>query len=374
MKIHYASCVISMLLACLPELLTAQHAAPESAIQLRNWTAASYFQLEPPADEHAKSSVRVNQATVLSSNLVFVGIVPCRLVDTRDGNLPAGFGPPVMAGNTIRTIQVPAGGHCAIPATAQAYSVNFTVVPRGFLGYLTAWPTPNRPANEVSILNSFNGQVIANAAVVPAGTNGAIDVFVSNLTDVIIDINGYYIPQVPSGGGVAVPPGVVVAFGGDIIPAGWLLCDGAVLDRTNPLYTPLFNAIGTAHGGDGSPNFRIPDYRGLFLRGVNRTLSPARDPDADARVRPAPDGTGNPGNKVGSLQVDSFKSHNHGGGNHSHNTGTQNGAAPQFGGLIVRIPGDAFGAATSTSGTIINSEGGAETRPLNAYVQYIIKL
>jgi hypothetical protein len=29
---------------------------------------------------------------------------------------------------------------------------------------------------------------------VPAGTSGSIDVYVSNTTDVIIDINGYFAP------------------------------------------------------------------------------------------------------------------------------------------------------------------------------------
>jgi hypothetical protein len=33
---------------------------------------------------------------------------------------------------------------------------------------------------------------VANAAVVPAGVNGGVDVFVTDTTDVIIDINGYF--------------------------------------------------------------------------------------------------------------------------------------------------------------------------------------
>jgi hypothetical protein len=35
---------------------------------------------------------------------------------------------------------------------------------------------------------------VANAAIVPAGTNESISVFVSNPTDVILDINGYFGP------------------------------------------------------------------------------------------------------------------------------------------------------------------------------------
>jgi len=61
------------------------------------------------------------------------------------------------------------------------------------LSYLTAWPTgASQPL--VSTLNSFDGAVVANAAIVPAGTNGAISLFVTNPTHVILDINGYFAP------------------------------------------------------------------------------------------------------------------------------------------------------------------------------------
>jgi hypothetical protein len=45
----------------------------------------------------------------------------------------------------------------------------------------------------VAILNSIDGRVKSNAAIVPAGTNGAISIFVTDATDVIIDINGYFV-------------------------------------------------------------------------------------------------------------------------------------------------------------------------------------
>jgi hypothetical protein len=50
----------------------------------------------------------------------------------------------------------------------------------------------------VSILNSPTGQVIANAIVVSAGTNGGITVEAAGNTDLVIDINGYYTPA-PAG-------------------------------------------------------------------------------------------------------------------------------------------------------------------------------
>jgi hypothetical protein len=36
--------------------------------------------------------------------------------------------------------------------------------------------------------------VVANAAIVPAGTGAAISVYVSNASHVILDINGYFAP------------------------------------------------------------------------------------------------------------------------------------------------------------------------------------
>lgn len=39
----------------------------------------------------------------------------------------------------------------------------------------------------------LEGQIVANAAIVPAGTQGAIHVFVAGVTELIVDINGYFV-------------------------------------------------------------------------------------------------------------------------------------------------------------------------------------
>jgi len=122
------------------------------------------------------------------TGLYFVPVTPCRVMDTRGA---AGqFGGPTMAGNTARSFIVPQS-NCGIPATALAYSLNVTVVPSGGLAYLTLWPA-GQTQPLVSTLNSFGGIVVANAAIVPAGTGGAVSVFVTNQTDVILDIDGYF--------------------------------------------------------------------------------------------------------------------------------------------------------------------------------------
>ena len=61
------------------------------------------------------------------------------------------------------------------------------------LDYLTLWPSGlARPF--VSTLNSFQGDIVANAAITPAGVNGAVSVFVKHTTDVVIDVTGYFSP------------------------------------------------------------------------------------------------------------------------------------------------------------------------------------
>jgi hypothetical protein len=120
------------------------------------------------------------------SAVQFVAVTPCRLVDTRQTG-------GAIQGGSSRDFPVQQEGGCNIPATAAAYSLNVTVVPHGPLGYLTIWPTgEGRPV--VSTLNSADGRVKANAAIVPAGTSGDVSVFVTDTTNVILDIDGYFEP------------------------------------------------------------------------------------------------------------------------------------------------------------------------------------
>jgi uncharacterized repeat protein (TIGR03803 family) len=139
-----------------------------------------------------------NAGQVTSSGLLFISMPPCRVVDTRDSTKPSGFGPPSLAGEATRSFAIPSGA-CGIPAAAQAYSLNVTVVPDGELGYLTVWPTgQSQPV--ASTLNSLDGEVKANAAIVPAGGGGAINVFATDDTDVVLDINGYFVLNTDSSG------------------------------------------------------------------------------------------------------------------------------------------------------------------------------
>lgn len=148
------------------------------------------------------------------------------------------------------------------------------------------------------------------------------------------------------------PAGAILAYGGTSAPAGFLMCDGSAVDRTT--YASLFTAIGVAYGsGDGATTFNVPYAYGQFLRGVDHGRG--LDPDAGARTASA--SGGNSGDNVGSFQSSAFQSHAH---NYTSPTGA---AAFAAGGS---------GNAPSTSATAVNG-GSSETRPVNLYVNYIIK-
>ena len=137
-------------------------------------------------------------APVSGSTLAFYPLTPCRVADTRSSSFPQGLGAPFLPGHTERQFPILNATSCNIPTAAEAYSLNFSVVPHGGLGYLTVWPTgETRPL--VSTLNDVPGTIIANAAIVPAGTGGDVSVYPSNDTDLIIDINGYFAAAGPGG-------------------------------------------------------------------------------------------------------------------------------------------------------------------------------
>ena len=109
----------------------------------------------------------------------------------RSWNAPGTNGGPSIPGGQSRVIST--WGVCGIPWSAQALSLNYRVVPQGPLNYLTTWPTgQSQPL--VSTLNAPTGTIVANAAIVPTGTGGAIYAFATNSSSLILDINGYFAP------------------------------------------------------------------------------------------------------------------------------------------------------------------------------------
>ena len=88
--------------------------------------------------------------------------------------------------------------------------------------------------------------------------------FLDNVTS---DIQAQLNSNTTAAANAVLPAGLILPFGGDSAPTGYLACDGSQVSRTT--YATLFTAIGTTWGtGNGFSTFNLPDLRGAFLRGT----------------------------------------------------------------------------------------------------------
>ena len=146
----------------------------------------------------------------LSTDLVFVPVTACRLVDTRIATNISQTGVAAnapIAANTSRGFwawgnnfpaQGGAGGGstCGILISndVAAIAVNFTVVSPTTAGYITAWPFgTTRPL--AATVNFNAGDVRGNFAVVKlnqASSSFDFSIYTSSTTHVVVDVVGYY--------------------------------------------------------------------------------------------------------------------------------------------------------------------------------------
>lgn len=202
------------------------------------------------------------------------------------------------------------------------------------------------------------------------------------------------------------PPGTVAAYAGDLDgnpgqvdaagnppkhlpPPGWLWCNGGSVSRTQ--YDALFKVIQAKYGSTEVVNsFNLPDYRGRFLRGTDSGAG--RDLEVAVRIASGPNG--NTGDAVGSVQdwatgrpkiafdVAAAGKHNHANGKYTRlmATGAETGDSGHSPSVF-----DSTGSAQELDigeGAVMSDApdhshalkgGDTETRPVNVYVNYIIK-
>jgi microcystin-dependent protein len=194
-------------------------------------------------------------------------------------------------------------------------------------------------------LNPPNAMGADYSAVLPPANSSGSTVFLTYDTSNNIGLGPSVVTVSPSGS--------IIMYGGAAAPSGYLLCDGSAVSRST--YSALFSAIGSAYGiGDGSTTFNIPDFRGIFPRGVDNGAG--NDPDASSRTAV---NSGNSGDAVGSAQAGQIGAHTH----------TQIvGVTPDASGTVVLVSRDAFKSVSN-----ISTVGGSQTNPINLYVNFIIK-
>jgi phage-related tail fiber protein len=152
------------------------------------------------------------------------------------------------------------------------------------------------------------------------------------------------------------PSGIIQAYSAAVAPTGWLICDGASILRTG-VNAALFAVIGTSFGAADGTHFNVPDLRGRFLRGWDNGFG--RDA-GQAGGRTAMNAGGAVGDLIGSVEIGSTALPTT-----AFTVPTDDAAGADAGSLSLGV---------AAAGTRVVGGGDTETRPINANVQYIIKL
>ena len=184
--------------------------------------------------------------------------------------------------------------------------------------------------------------------------------------------------QIAGAASALVPTGVVLPFAGSSAPAGWLLCSGQEISQTT--YAGLYAVLSTAYNLQINPTtgiawdtptagtFRVPDYRGSFLRGVGTALNKDATTLGGHQVeKTAKNGLSNGTSTIsGTTSVITPNS--------AQDTADQANstfAAPGFRAKVWNAANAAIGVTGTAAAQVITGDN--ETRPLNKGVNYIIK-
>ena len=131
-------------------------------------------------------------------------LVPARVLDTRaDGSTIDGAGQGAGVQGTGSTIEVQVTGRAGVPADASAAVLNVTVTEAQAPGYVTVFPCGSTRPNASSV-NFVAGSTVPNGVIAKIGTDGKICLYVSNPTQLLVDVAGYfgagspYSPLVPA--------------------------------------------------------------------------------------------------------------------------------------------------------------------------------
>ena len=127
---------------------------------------------------------------IVGTGMGFYTLTPCRLIDTRGA--PGPLAGPALTALSERTFTLT--GHCGVPSSARALSVNVTVTGPTAAGDLRLF-AGGTPLPVASTINYRSGQTRANNAVVALGSSGAVTVRCdqpSGTAQLVLDVNGYY--------------------------------------------------------------------------------------------------------------------------------------------------------------------------------------
>ena len=122
---------------------------------------------------------------------VFTSVAPVRILDSRDGTGVVGSHAGRLGRGEVLVIHVTDAN--SVPTDAKAVLLNLTITQAENRGFATVFPCGHLRPN-ASNLNFTRGVDRANLVKARVGDNGNVCVYVSEGTQVIADLNGYFTP------------------------------------------------------------------------------------------------------------------------------------------------------------------------------------
>jgi hypothetical protein len=126
----------------------------------------------------------------------FVGLPPCRVVDTRAANGTSGG--PALAANTARSFPIINVNSCGVPATAKAAYFNVTAIAPTSDGNLIIYPV-GAPRPTTSVVNWESSDfATTNGGFFPLANQGGVDITAypnmprGGTVHLVIDVTGYF--------------------------------------------------------------------------------------------------------------------------------------------------------------------------------------
>lgn len=171
-----------------------------------------------------------------------------------------------MNNTTITGVASPSAGTDAtnktyVDGAISAAVSNYLPLSGGAItGNLTISGTTSTANMTVSSLTTTNTLSVAGGSTI-GGTLNMTGHLIQNVAPPVSGTDGVNKNYVDTNGGV--PPGAILAFAIQTVPAGWLRCNGQLVGTAT--YPSLFAVLGYSYGGGGAI-FGVPSMAGLFVR------------------------------------------------------------------------------------------------------------
>jgi LPXTG-site transpeptidase (sortase) family protein len=140
----------------------------------------------------------------------YQSVAPARLADTRPSE--AAYGGFTQVSDHVIRVQV--AGRSGVPDDAMAAVLNVTGVNTTAPGYVTVYPAGSGLPTASNVNFDRAGQVLANMVTVKLGAGGAVDIYMQEKMDVVVDVSGAYRPSLEARAGrlVTLPKGAFRAL------------------------------------------------------------------------------------------------------------------------------------------------------------------